>query len=42
MTAFRERRRNLQIVKTPEVYINHRSNPDEVQNWLAAKGFSEK
>jgi len=32
----------LQIVKTPEVYISQRSNPDEVQNWLEAKGFSEK
>jgi len=32
----------LQIVKTPEVFISQRSNPDEVENWLAAKGFSAK
>lgn len=42
LNTFREKRRNLQIVKTPEVYISQRSNPDEVQNWLAAKCFSEK
>jgi epidermal growth factor receptor kinase substrate 8 len=39
---FREKRHNWEFVKTPEVYINQRSNPDEVQNWLAAKGFSGK
>jgi len=42
LELFRERRRNLEIVKTPEVYIHQRSNPDEVQNWLRAKGFSER
>jgi epidermal growth factor receptor kinase substrate 8 len=42
MAQFRERRRNLEIVKTPEVYISQRSNPDEVQKWLKAKGFNEK
>jgi len=42
LDMFREKRRNLDIVKTPEVYISQRSNPDEVQNWLAAKGFSGK
>jgi len=42
LDAFRERRRNMEIQKTPDVYISQRSNPDEVQNWLEAKGFSEK
>lgn len=42
LDMFREKRRNLEIVKTPEVFINQRSNPEEVQNWLAAKGFSGK
>jgi hypothetical protein len=32
----------LEIVKTPEVYISQKSDPDEVQRWLDAKGFSEK
>jgi len=40
LELFREKRRNLEIVKTPEVYISQRSNPEEVQNWLEAKGFS--
>jgi len=42
LDMFRERRRNLDIVVTPEVFISQRSNPDEVRNWLAAKGFSGK
>lgn len=42
LEMFREKRRNLDIVKTPEVYISQKSDPDEVQNWLAAKGFSKK
>jgi epidermal growth factor receptor kinase substrate 8 len=39
---FREIGRNWESVKTPDVYISQRSNPDEVQNWLKAKGFSER
>ncbi|KAJ9583018.1 hypothetical protein L9F63_022634, partial [Diploptera punctata] len=42
LTLFREKRHNLEIVKTPEVYISQNSDPDEVQNWLKAKGFSSK
>lgn len=41
LTLFRERRR-LDIVKTPEIYIQQTSNPAEVEIWLKAKGFSEK
>jgi epidermal growth factor receptor kinase substrate 8 len=42
LTLFRERRRNLDIVKTPEVFIQQTSSPPEVEKWLEAKGFSEK
>lgn len=42
LTLFRERRRNLDIVKTPEIFIQQTSKPEEVQQWLEAKGFSEK
>lgn len=42
LTLFRERRRNLEIVKTPEIFIQQTSAPHEVEKWLVAKGFSEK
>lgn len=42
LTLFRERRRNLDIVKTPEIFIQQTSAPYEVEKWLKAKGFSEK
>lgn len=42
LTLFRERRRNLDILKTPEVFIHQTSNPQEVERWLEAKGFSDK
>lgn len=42
LTLFRERRRNLDIVKTPEIFIQQTSKPEEVQKWLEAKGFSDK
>lgn len=42
LTLFRERRRNLDIMKTPEIFIQQTSNPHEVEQWLEAKGFSEK
>lgn len=42
LTLFRERRKVLDIVKTPEVFIQQTSNPGEVEMWLTAKGFSER
>lgn len=42
LTMFRERKkRNLEVLKTPEVFIKQTSNPDEVQKWLHEKGFPE-
>lgn len=32
--------RHLDILRTPEVFIDQQSTPDEVQHWLKAKGFS--
>ncbi|XP_018332274.1 epidermal growth factor receptor kinase substrate 8 isoform X2 [Agrilus planipennis] len=40
LTMFREKKRNYEINKTPEVFINQKSNPAEVQEWLKAKEFS--
>ncbi|XP_013100000.1 epidermal growth factor receptor kinase substrate 8 [Stomoxys calcitrans] len=37
----REKRRDLEILKTPQIYINQRSEPKEVGEWLRAKGFSD-
>lgn len=42
LTLFREKRRNWDVVKTPEVFISQTSNPEEVKKWLEAKGFSDK
>ncbi|XP_053970054.1 epidermal growth factor receptor kinase substrate 8 isoform X1 [Anastrepha ludens] len=35
----RERRRDLEILTTPNVHINQYSSPQEVKEWLHAKGF---
>ena len=42
LTLFREKRRNLDIVKTPEIFIQQTSSVEEVEQWLIAKGFSDK
>lgn len=39
---FRDKRRTLDIVKTPEIYIQQSSSAAEVEQWLQAKGFSDK
>lgn len=39
---FRKARPHLEIVKTPNVFINQKSTPQEVQNWLKLKGFDER
>ncbi|XP_012264642.2 epidermal growth factor receptor kinase substrate 8-like [Athalia rosae] len=42
LTMFMEKRRNHDVPKTPDVYIDQRSSPSQVQNWLRANNFSEK
>jgi epidermal growth factor receptor kinase substrate 8 len=42
LPLFREKKRNLEIVKTPEVFISQISDAKEVQIWLHAKGFSDR
>ncbi|XP_066949900.1 epidermal growth factor receptor kinase substrate 8-like isoform X3 [Macrobrachium rosenbergii] len=42
LESFRRSRPHLDIVKTPDVYINQSSTPQEVQNWLKLKGFSKR
>ncbi|KAH8382227.1 hypothetical protein KR009_002508, partial [Drosophila setifemur] len=41
MLQQRQKRRDLEILKTPEIYINQNSKPKEVEEWLRAKGFSD-
>lgn len=41
LSHFRDNRRNLEIVKTPNIYIQQSASQAEVQHWLRAKGFSE-
>lgn len=36
----RERRKDLEILTTPNIYINQYSSPKEVEEWLRAKSFS--
>lgn len=40
LTMFK-RKPNLEIMRTPMVFINSKSNPSEVQQWLTQKAFSE-
>ena len=37
LSLFREKRRTLDIVKTPEIFIEQASSADDVQKWLEAK-----
>lgn len=41
LSIYKDKRTDLEIRATPEVYINQKSNPNEVQSWLKAKEFSE-
>ncbi|XP_064554411.1 epidermal growth factor receptor kinase substrate 8-like protein 2 [Drosophila montana] len=41
MLQQRQHRRDLEILKTPEIYINQNSKPREVEEWLRGKGFSD-
>lgn len=38
----RQRRRDLEILKTPEIFITQNSKPQEVEEWLRGKGFSDE
>lgn len=42
LESFRRQRPHLDIVKTPDAYINQKSTPKEVQDWLQIKGFSKR
>lgn len=37
----RERRKDLEILTTPQIYIEKQSSPKEVEEWLRGKGFSD-
>lgn len=38
----KKKRVDLDIKQTPEVYIDQRSNPKDVQKWLKLKGFNDE
>ena len=42
LALFRDRRKHLEIHKTPDVFITQTSNPAEIEKWLRAKGFEER
>ncbi|KAK0169913.1 hypothetical protein PV328_010544 [Microctonus aethiopoides] len=42
LTMFRDKKKHVNVLKTPEIYVDQQSSPKEVQKWLEAKGFSEK
>lgn len=42
LDMFREKRKTMDVVKTPEIYVDQHSTCREVQKWLLMKGFSEK
>uniref|UniRef100_A0A0N7ZB69 SH3 domain-containing protein n=1 Tax=Scylla olivacea TaxID=85551 RepID=A0A0N7ZB69_SCYOL len=42
LESFRRQRPHLEIVKTPDVFINQKSTPEEVQAWLKDKAFSKR
>lgn len=42
LTKFREKKKVIEVVKTPECYVDQQSSTEEVQTWLVTKGFSEK
>lgn len=42
LTMFRDKKKHVNVLKTPEIYVDQQSSPREVQQWLEAKGFSEK
>lgn len=37
----RQQRKDLEILKTPQIYISAESTPAEVLEWLRGKGFSD-
>lgn len=41
MIMQREKRKDLDILKTPQIYIDQNSPPKEIKEWLTAKGFSD-
>ncbi|XP_017017717.1 epidermal growth factor receptor kinase substrate 8 isoform X1 [Drosophila kikkawai] len=41
MLQQRQKRKDLEILKTPEIFITQNSKPREVEEWLRGKGFSD-
>uniref|UniRef100_A0A1E1WVA7 SAM domain-containing protein n=2 Tax=Pectinophora gossypiella TaxID=13191 RepID=A0A1E1WVA7_PECGO len=40
LPQLQQRKNKLDFKKTPDIFIHQKSNPDEVSEWLEAKGFS--
>lgn len=41
LKVYREKNQNLDVHKTPEIFIQPTSSPADVKQWLKVKGFSE-
>lgn len=42
MVRDQKQKSHIEVRQTPEVYINQKSNPGEIQNWLKAKDFNSQ
>ncbi|KAG8238258.1 hypothetical protein J437_LFUL016437, partial [Ladona fulva] len=42
LSVMKEKRTDIDIVKTPNVFINENSSPSDIQDWLKLKAFSDK
>ena len=42
LEEFRKRKPHIEVQKTPDVYVDNRSTPNEVQEWLKMKNFSDR
>lgn len=42
LQEFRKRKPKIEVQKTPDVFIDNRSTPEEIQEWFKKKNFSDR
>lgn len=42
LEEFRKRKPHFDVTKTPDVYVDNRSTPEEVKDWMKKKNFSDR